>query len=337
MVSGRRPGSRARGVSRLRMAGLIVLAAVGAITVVLVWMATRPVPLPGDVDARPIPGFDGTADAGQDPARLRVIAAASDEVAWRAALTGCSDDAAVTIERSEDAGTTWSTISLGAQDVAAVVDLATRDGGDYVAAIVREGSDCALGARVSMTSGNFWSAEEPPADATYYVNEAIVSGGGELVIPCADPLDFESTSRAEALVICGEGSPRVTTDAGESWLDLALDGSTVAVTAIDGGYLLASFGSGECSGLRMVAAYPQLDGAESLDELACLKGFPEQVPVALGTSPEGAVWAWVGERATVSADGGASWPGSWRRAPESDVPPIGSPEEPSTPTAEPIA
>ncbi len=337
MVSDRRRIARSRRTTRGRIAGLAVLAALSLVTVALVWVATRPVPLPGDVDAIPIPGYDDAAESGQDPARLRVIAAASEDVAWRAALAGCSADAAVTIERSEDAGKTWSTISLDAQDAAAIVDLATRDGGDYVAAIVREGTDCTLGARVSMTSGHFWSAEEPPSDATYYANQAIVSGGQELVIPCADPLDFESPGPAEALVICGDGSLHVTADTGESWLDLVVDGSPVAVTAIDGGYLLASFGSGECSGLRMMAAYPELDGAEALDELACLEGFPEEVPVALGTAPEGAVWAWAGERATVSEDGGSSWPRSWRRAPQPDAPPTGAPEGPSTATAEPIA
>jgi photosystem II stability/assembly factor-like uncharacterized protein len=227
-------------------------------------------------------------------------------VAWRARTGECGG--APVLQRTADAGATWTDYTVDLIDVGALLQLEAVSE-VRVRALAGTGDNCVPLPIESYTMGVFW---ERPSTPTALWQSSAGGGGavsgptGEVPTPCRAVAALASRSAGEAAVVCTDGSLQVTEDGGGTWAAPLTDRSAAAVAGTDSGYTVAVLDDDRCDGLglvavRLAAASTTRDGSF----LSCLDSSTTS-PVVMSAA-RAAVWVWVGEEVLVSRDGGRSW------------------------------
>jgi hypothetical protein len=304
----------------LRAAGVVAIVAFLVLDAVLVYFAltsTGPVEEPARAGraptSAPSPSAEGADPAAEEeepaepvaalvvPALSRLLAPASDSVAWRALTQAC--DSPVTVQRTEDSGVTWVDQPVAAEEARAVLALRALDEFS-LRAVTGAGESCEAQSVESFSSGEFWAPATVAAASWFHSPTdpaAIVGQGGAVESPCAGVSALAAVSPTEAAVSCTDGALFLTVDAGASWTDAEAGDGVVAVAANASGYTVAKTGVDGCDGLQIARLV-----SDGPSPLSC-------VPAEAGTSvvmssAEDALWLWAGEDLLVSADGGSTWP-----------------------------
>ena len=305
---GRISGDRA-GRSGIRLAGIVGLALFALLDLALVYLALTvhgtPRPSSGIPSSAPSPSAAPT-DAEPDEtgfefaALNRLLAPASDTVAWRTGTGDC--DSPVAVERTEDAGASWDEYVVEGAGIRSVLALAAIDA-VTIRAVVGVGEECEPQQIESFTGGVFWA---PVSGSDAYWHDSPLEPGAVIgpdrvaTTPCEQISSIAALSDSEAAVVCTNGSLQQTTDSGATWTNPA-DGSGVRAVAAGGdGFLVARAGTDSCEGLQV--ALLTTDGPEPR---SCVPAVPSD-SIAFAARGD-VVWMWAGGDVLISADGGFTW------------------------------
>lgn len=204
----------------------------------------------------------------------RFLAAGTDRI-WRATAGSCGDTAPV-VERSEDAGATWTDVTPTYRDIAQVHDLLPFS--DRQATLVADvGEECETQALRTFTDGEFWSPyDDVLAASAYLTGDTVVIDGVSLDAPCSEPWGLRSSGDTVAFVC--DGVAYATTDGQTTRLG---DG-VVALDILDGDIVAATVAP-DCDGL-------QLTVLPTGDALGCVAADPVS-PSAVALTDD-TVWLW---------------------------------------------
>lgn len=280
----------------------VLIGALVIVTVVLAFFAVeRNSTPPSDETPDPVPSFTlGTrttptptasqtapaaAGAGAPGADARFLSVGSD-VIWRATAGECGTTAPV-IERSTDAGETWTDVTPAYRGIGEVLSL------DAIAqvqaeTIARVGSGCETQALRTFTQGQFWEPYADVLSASRYLDPAdgasVVTPAGEVTTPCAEPWSFRASGEVVALVCDGVAHRLVD----GTWS--ALPATDVVALAISGATVLTASEADGCAGVALT----RWSGADLADQasLGCVLGADPSAPLAVaGTADAALVWS----------------------------------------------
>lgn len=268
---------------------------------------------------RPIPTFGGTPSASASPEATeepaaaeptdRFIAAGSATVLWRATQGSC--EAPAVVERSEDAGVTWSAIpTVEAFDLRVVSALlATSE--EEVQLIGSAGADCTVGGFASSDAGDTWeSAPDLLSTVAHQTpvspdgSTAVVMAGQQVPAPCPT-VEALSANVNRTVTACSAVLAEWDTTSG-SWTAIPFAGIH-AVDVQPEQILFAARGVTGCTGLGVLRVPgTAMTEASTAESVGCVAGADVTAPAALA-SAEGVSWLWVGDTLFSSPDEGASW------------------------------
>lgn len=278
---------RPLGVSRsTRWLAGAAIGVVAVIAIVLSVAAVERVRSTAASDASPIPTFSfgpNTASPSPTPsssptpsgpawpsADERFLTAGSG-VLWRATAGQCGGTAPI-IERSTDAGATWTDVTPTYRGIAQLISLDAFAGvqAEMVAAM---GANCEVQALRTFTQGEFWAPYPDVLAASSYQDprerSTLVTPAGTVEAPCADPRSVRARGGDVALVC--DGKAWLAADG--QWQPLAAaDTSAVALT--EGGPVVAARTTG-CAGLGVFVGQTAIDCFPDADPLT---------PAAIATS-----------------------------------------------------
>ncbi len=235
----------------------------------------------------------------------RVLLAISSREGWRAIAGNCNTPGQ--LERSTDGGETW--VAVTKSDLAPIVRLGI-DGGNLYTVVGRAG-DCSPryiayspnGVIVAQTNSprNLWFLGTSNRDQVY-------SPPGTRSKPCrrSHTVGLATIDVTQALVICTDGSARMTTDSGKSWTKADQLTGTIAIGSGGGHYWVAGKIS-SCDGVavrRLEVRGDKLSRGPS----RCARGL-KITPGRVALDVSGAtIWLWVGNKIYISTDAGRTWP-----------------------------
>jgi len=268
---------------------------------------------------RPIPTFGGTPSASASPEATeepaaaeptaRFIAAGSATVLWRATQGSC--EAPAVVERSEDAGVTWSAIpTVEAFDLRVVSALAATSE-DEVQLVGSAGADCTVGGYSSTDAGVTWeSSPDLLSTAAYRTPTAadgattVVMAGQPVAAPCP-AVEALGADETRTVAACSAVLAEWDTTNG-SWTAIPFAGIH-AVDVQPEQILFVARGVTGCTGLGVLRVLgTTMTEASTAEGLGCVAGADVTAQAALA-SAEGVSWLWVGGSLFSSTDDGASW------------------------------
>lgn len=305
------------------------IAALVVLNVVLVVILLRPTPPPSE-RATPLPSFtpvevtpgvvaapgfspepaDAAAQQGEpapSPTAVvprpteRLLAVASDQVAWRATTGSCEEPGA--LERTQDGGATWTPLPFALTPFARLK--ATSPTSLFA---IGGGADCAPTFAFSTNAGDAWTTEDPELDGAWYLRPAdgatVHGPGAEVPVPCVGPVvDLAGVDLGRAALLCADGTVVTTQDSGVTWAPVGTVPGAVAIAPAGAGYVLGSV-QDTCSGVA-VHRFTD-DGAGLVTPVACAVVDAQAGQVTLGASGD-VVWLWAASLTLVSRDGGFTW------------------------------
>jgi hypothetical protein len=259
----------------------------------------------GSASPSPTPTSTAPVDSAT-PAATTYLSVVDATTAYRISAGDCPSETPAQLEKSVDAGVTWSAspVTTGMTDVTRLE--ATESAVAFV--IGESGEECSLDFSATYTSGaDFVSYPERLAVAWYLVPEAdlpVHSPTGSYSAPCDTPLSLASAAGQAAALLCSDGMVYQTIDGASSWNSVTgIDGAR-ALAASDEGFLLASINenSADCDGVEVTSV-----GADGVvTPLSCREG-----PVSTGdlavSEANGTVWLMQGDTVAISTDGGRTW------------------------------
>jgi hypothetical protein len=258
------------------------------------------VPSPGATPSA-TPTTAATPAAASEAAPARFLSVVSPTQAWRATAGSCSGPDPV-IERTTDAGASWTPASISSYGVHRVDGLAAGTAKTSIVAGV--GASCTDAALSSYTSGQFWAPDASGLVAGSVTQDGRIRlGASTLSSPCAHPQRVVAGPSNDA-VLC-EGVLVAKQGAG-NWVTVPVAGLSAVV--LDGsGYTLAITGAAGCSGVE-IATLPGagLAPTSAPTRVGCVPLKTLAGGIAIGRRAN-AVWLWSGEQVLVSKDGGATW------------------------------
>lgn len=278
-------------------AALVVVAALGAGALVAAAYQHATPDAPNSAPA-PVPTFTlgvstPTPTPTPEPAASfpreseRFLAVNADGSVWWRGVAGACGGTAPLVERSADAGATWTDVTplyLGAAQLAAL------ESSDQTEAILIAGvgADCEPQALRTFTQGQFWESYPDVLGAARYVPptdaDVVATPIGPLTAPCAEARGLRAAGEVVALVCDGAAYASL---AGAEWV--ALPAADAAAVATDGADVVVAHRSDACPGVtltRFAGASPDAPA-----EATCSDGDPAQ-PTALALTTAGpVVWS----------------------------------------------
>lgn len=266
---------------------------------------------------RPLPTFGTSATATPEPSEEpaaaestgRFLLAGSADVLWRATEGTC--DAPAVVERSTDAGATWSVLPTGTAMDLRIVHAMTATSPDDLQLVGAAGADCIVGGFSSADAGDTWSAApDLPTTVAYETtpsadgSTAVVLSGQPVAAPCP-AVDVLTTTAERTVVACSAVLAEWDATIG-SWTAIPFAG--IHAVDVDAEQILfAARGVPGCTGLGVLRVVGSvLTAGSTSDAVGCVPDADVAAPAAM-SSVEGTSWLWVGDAILRSTDGGSSW------------------------------
>lgn len=263
----------------------------------LVTFNSTPQPAP-----EPVASADPTAEPTADGKRF--ITTIDGQTLWRATGGACASAPAV-VERSVDAGATWTPLATSAFDLRQVLTLTTGDEGE-LEIIGATGDACAVGGFSSTDAGDTWAPDAAlPGELGFLTPDetSIVVSGQGVGLPC--PTVEVISARADRTVAACAAVLAEWDPAAGAWNTTPYAG--VHGLATEGDRLMfVARGVPGCNGLGALAINGVPAPVSSAPLVGCVTGADASAPAALTIAGQGA-WLWVGDQLYRSADGGATW------------------------------
>lgn len=230
----------------------------------------------------PTPDPTATAEAATGAAQR--FLATSEGVLWRAVAGTCGQVEPL-LERSTDAGQTWSDVTPRYLGIGQILSLSPY-AGDQASMVALMGADCTLEGMRTFTDGRFWEPNDEILASSSYLDPAnpavVVTPAGTLDAPCATPTGVRAAGGTTA-VICGSSGLQ-STDAA-TWVPLDQAGVLALAVSGDGQITTARADAASCDG--MLVAEP---GAAT-----CIPSVPTDAAVAVTLDGDGVPWLWSGD------------------------------------------
>lgn len=223
---------------------------------------------------------------------LSIGTGAGANVWWRGTAGQCGGTPPL-LERSADAGATWTDVTplyLGAAQLVAL------DASDQTEAIIVAGvgPGCETQALRTFTQGRFWESSPGILASSRFANPAdpasIQLRDTPVAAPCADPRSVRAQADTVAL-IC-DGIPYLAA-VDQSWAPLPM--TDAAALAIDGTDVVVAHRASDCAGLT-VSRVPSADPTQPATP-TCLENADVATPIAV-TAAEAETVVWSGETLT---------------------------------------
>lgn len=241
------------------------------------------------------------------PTRLKSILVALDsKVAWRATVGSC-DRGGAKLESTSDGGATWSTTQNVSLEVVTRIQVTSAN----QAFVVGAKSDCRLVLVDTSDGGATWATPQA-ASSTWALSpkstSTLLLPSGQTAEPCEGQavVDFSRGATTDtAVVLCGTGMVRRTTDSGASWSNVSEATGAYAVSAGSTGTQAYVAGAGEkCAGVQLWSVTSSGPKA-----LGCAKVPVKNVkPGAVALSVSGkSAWLLVRGAVWKSSDGLQTW------------------------------
>ena len=287
--------------TRARWLAGVLVAVVAVATVLLVVLAierTRPVQTGQSADPVPTFTFGAPPSAVPEPAPApstpapdaapagpaeRFLSIGSNAL-WRGVAGDCRAGIAPSIERSTDAGASWTAVTPTYRDIRQLVslDAFAQTEAEIVASM---GEDCETQALRTFTQGRFWDSYPDVLAASRYLDPAdptaVVTPQGRLVAPCAEPTDVRAQGQVVVLVCDGTAYEL----AAGSWEPLPIPDVRAAAVAA-GDILLASVES-SCPGVALT----RMEGGDA-EPAGCAPDADPAAPLAIaGTADQVRLWS----------------------------------------------
>ncbi|WP_300594752.1 hypothetical protein [Microbacterium sp.] len=231
--------------------------------------------------ATPTPTPTVTVAAATGPGQR--FLATSEGVWWRATAGQCGSIEPL-LERSTDAGQTWSDVTPRYLGIGQILSLSPY-AADQAQMVALMGADCTLQGMRTFTDGQFWEPNGEILASSTYIDPAnpvaVVTPAGTLDAPCGVPTGVRAGAGTTA-VICGSDASQ-STDAA-TWSPLEQPGVLALTVAGDGQVTTARADAASCDG--MLVAQP---GAAT-----CIPSVPTDAPVAVTLDGDGTPWVWAG-------------------------------------------
>ena len=268
----------------------VLILAVGGLS----WLAITRTQTPPPAEAPRVTPTMGVETPTPTPTPTSAVAAATgpDErflatsggVWWRASAGQCGSVEPL-LERSTDAGKTWSDVTPRYLGIGQILSLSPY-AADQAQMVALMGSGCALQGMRTFTDGQFWESNGEILASSTYVDPAnsasVVTPSGVLDAPCATPTGVRANGGTTA-VICGSDASQ-STDAA-TWSSLDQAGVLALTVAGDGEITTARADAASCDG--MLVAEP---GAAT-----CIPSVPTDAAVAVTLDADGVPWVWAGD------------------------------------------
>lgn len=207
------------------------------------------------------------------------------EAWWRATAGECGGAGPV-IERSADAGRTWSDVTPRYRGIAQVLSL-DAFAGSQAQAVAAMGAECDVQALRTFTQGQFWESYPEVLAASRYALPRdpgqVVTPAGTVPAPCANARGLRAAGDTIALV-CDGTAYRFS---GTSWAPLPV-ADAVAVAATAQAVLVGAAASG-CDGVLVSRV-----AGDQVEPLGCAVGADPAQPIALASSGS-TVTVWSGD------------------------------------------
>lgn len=231
----RAPAPAGPGRRWVAAAGIVLLAVVVIALCVIALSRTRAAEPAGT--ARPVPTFSVASSPTPTPTAVSTAPGAAERflaagggVLWRATAGTCGGTAP-TLERSTDAGATWSDVTPGYLGVGQILALEPF-AGDQAQIVALVGSACQAQALRTFTAGQFWASYPDALAASTYVDPVdstrVVTPSGTIAGPCPAPWGVRADSGATALV-CDGAAYQLT--ASRTWTQVATDAAALTVAS----------------------------------------------------------------------------------------------------------
>ena len=253
--------------------------------------SAQPSPTPSGT---PIDESEAEGEGEQEvPVASRLLALASERVAWRAARGGCDDEA--TVEVTTNGGRTWRPTDPGVSAGARL-----KSYGEGSVFLIGADGQCRPTFARQTSPGATWQRDAGQADAIWYRlprdPDRVHAPGGRRSVPCPGGLaDLAGLGTERAAALCGDGRLR-TTDDGGRWTTVLKDSGGRALNADDAEFVIAREVP-SCSGLAVQRFDVQGDGLEE-DSPRCRRGLSPNEPVAVAIRSS-STWLWSGDEVEV--------------------------------------
>lgn len=237
----------------------------------------------------------------------RLLAAASDLVAWRAVVGACDIPAA--LEATTDGGVTWTSQDAGVTPIARLKATSSRN-----VFAIGGGADCAPSFRFSGTAGQTWSTQDGELAGSWYLLPAsraaltaeVHGPRGQVPAPCpTGVVDLAGLDNNRAALLCTDGALQTTDDGGATWSQVGAAPDALAIAPAADGYVVGALRA-PCEGVAVLTVANDgtgLDGAAPV----CAPG-PAPVPGQVALAASGStLWVWSGDLVARSTDGGVTW------------------------------
>lgn len=286
---------RPLGLSRwIAIGAVCVLAAIVAVLSLAAYERSRPAAPTGTM--APAPTFDlgvqtptmtPTPAADEiSPDRRRLLSIGSAQW-WRSTAGACGGPAPL-IERSSDAGATWTDVTPNYLGVAQVQTLDAFSPAD--AEVVAATVGCNAQALRTYTRGEFWESYPNVLAASRFIDPKDAASVRLPTGPVQAPCDTASGLRAEGDVVALLCDEHAWSWTGSDWQQLAPEGAVAL--AIDRADVLVAHHADECAGIavsRVATATP-----DTSSPIGCAEGADAAAPAAIDVAG-GRVVMWSGD------------------------------------------
>lgn len=234
----------------------------------------------------PTPTVTVAAASGPDARFL----ASSNATLWRATAGACGTVEPV-LERSTDAGRTWTDVTPRYRQIGQILGLAGyADGQAQLIALM--GAECALQGLRTFTNGQFWEPNAEILAGGTYLDPAspgtVVDPAGSRPAPCTAPaaargsVQLRGSQPATAVICAADVSVSVN---GAAWTPVAASGVVAVAVKPGGAAATLQADAPDCAGLFY-----------SDDDLSyCFADVPAGGPAALALDASDSPWVWAGE------------------------------------------